>query len=278
MANKDLSMEQSQDIKSLKMQEGESDKSSIKFYILSLITAIFVMVAVPVGAFYIAVSYNIKGIRDTYKDEIKKIPIINMALEKETLPDDPEKLTHDELKEYYTKVKKERDELLKEKERGDKFEKELEETKDELEKLKSENAKLDSESKIVQENTAKKEDELNKLKEEIDKLITTGDKEGFKEYFEKVNSEVAKEVYESLTKDALDDEEAKKFASTYEEMDAAAAAAIFETLGTEKLKLITDILKYMKKENTAEILSAMEPALAATITDKLAKDYLYKLE
>ncbi|MEN8906889.1 MAG: hypothetical protein ABF289_13105 [Clostridiales bacterium] len=275
-----------QDVQGLETQGSveSSDKTSKSFYILAFLSAIFIMIAVPFGAFYIAISYNVKGIRDTYQDDIKKIPLLNFALGEVPDPEDPSKLTIEELREYYVNYKKKNEKLeaeAKEKDKEiDKLKKESKESKElegELTKAENENKKLEAKTKKIKTDYDTKKKELVDEKKEIDNLIATGDKEGFKEYFEKVDSKNAEEIYEKIKATEIEDKEAKEFANTYEQMDADAVAKIFETMGDNKINLITDLLKFMEKESTGEILGAMDEVLAAKITEKLANEYMYKL-
>jgi flagellar motility protein MotE (MotC chaperone) len=273
------------DVGDLSAEEENEGKVGILFYILTFLAAIVIMIVVPLAVFYLAISYNVKGVRDTYKDDIKDIPILKYALGEIEKPTDPTKLTKEELEKYYTDFLDEIDLLeksIKEKDKEidelNKKIKELEKANEEIDTLKSKNKELEAEIKSVKEEYDKKKEELLKEKKEVDNLIATGDKEGFKEYFEKVDSENAEKIYESLKKEDVKDEEARNFALTYEEMDPEAVAGIFETLGNEKITLVTDILSYMEKDKTGEILAALDQQFAADITEKLANEYMYKVE
>jgi len=260
-----------EDLKDSKAQGSENKpekdgKKGLLHAILAFVTALMVIAIVVGGAFYIVIHNNINGLADKYRDDIKDIPILSLALPKTVTPDDPENYDKEKLLSLYKQYKAENEdlkgqlkdykeqnlELIKYKENADSITKEGEKLKSELEKEKA---------------------ELEKYKKEVDELVARGDVEGFSEYFVKINAQTAEKIYREIVEKEKEDQEAKQFAQLYEKMDTGSSAKIFENLGQSKIDLISYTLKNMKKDVAAEIISEMSNEFAADVTDKLAKDY-----
>ena len=60
---------------------------------------------------------------------------------------------------------------------------------------------------------------------------------------------------------------------TDKKMDAGAAAAIFEELGSSQIELVAKVLKSMKKDAAAQIIAEMDEKFAAQVTDILSKKF-----
>jgi len=272
--------ELSKDVKELETHgsgENSENKPGFLFYFLAFLSAIIIMVAVPFGVFYYAIKVNARGIADTYEKEIKNIPVLNMALPQKPDPEDPELLTEEELKKTYIKIKNERDGLNIKVEDTKKLEDKIKKLEDDLNKEKRKREAAEESAQLIKDEYRKKDKVLKEQKNELDRIAAEGDKESFKKYFEGIDKDLAEQIYRALTKDDIANEEATKFAQTYEKMEAEAAAKIFEGLGKDKIQLVCDIFSRMKKESTAKVLSEMDPVFAGEVTDKLAKEYLYKV-
>jgi|LSQX01.2.fsa_nt_gb flagellar motility protein MotE (MotC chaperone) len=259
------------------MAQGSEPKQKknrgILFGVLALLSAMAVMAVVVGGAFYIIIKNNVKGLAEEYRNDIKRIPILSLALPPEPEEYDPlapKNLSEEELLDNYNVFRKEREELSKELEKTNKRVKELEGYKSESEGLKAENERIKAESEAEKE-------KLEEEKKKIDELVAYGDKEGFKEFFASVNKDTAEKIYQEILREKIAEEGAKSFAQIYEKMDPAAAAKIFEELGTQKIDLVVNALKNMKKEVAAEILASMDESFAAKVSDKLSKEFGIKL-
>ena len=254
---------------------GSGSKSKSMLYtLLTIFIVILVIGIIFGGAFYLVVHNNVNGLGERYRKTIQNIPIARLALPVAPDPLDPQYLTDKEIKEKYMEFRKLNEELNKQLEEWKKKNEELQKYKDEYDLYKAENDKAAEDLKARTALLDEEQIKLNELKKEIDQLIANGDKAGFSEYFEKVNPELAKQVYAEVVKQQQVDENAKKFAQIYENMDASAAAQIFEEMGKSKIDLVAETLKNMKKEKSAEILAAMTPEFASRLTEKL--DALYK--
>lgn len=249
-------------------------KKGILFGVLALITALAVIVGVVGGAFFILISNNINGIADTYKKEIQGIPVLSMALPKEADPEDPKNMTEEQIKAKYLEYKSKSAELTKKLDEANKKIDELQKIKDEQDKIKAESEKIKKDAEAQKAQIDQQAKQMEEDKKKVDELIAKGDKAGFKSYYEKLDKENAKKLYAEILEEQKADEDALKFAKLYENMDPSSAASIFEQLGTGKIDLTVNILKFMKKESTAEVMAAMTPAFAAKVTEKLSKYYM----
>ncbi len=254
--------------------DNQKGKKGFLFGLLAFVTALIIMFAVIGGAFFIVIHNNINGIGERYRKEIQGIPLLSMALPKVADPDDPQYLTQDQIKEKYQEYRKKNDELAKQLDEANKKISELQKVKDEQDKIKAESDKIKKDAQEQKEQTDLKEKQLLDDKKKLDELIANGDKAGFKAYFEKIDKENAQKLYTEILEEQKADEDAVKFAKLYESMDAGAAASIFEQLGDEKIDLVVDTLRYMKKEASAAVMAAMTPDYAAKITERLSKYYL----
>lgn len=272
MANSKKGGTQSKDA-SDKTGIGKKSKGMI-FTLLTAFIVILVIGAVLGGAFYFVIHNNINGLGERYRKDIQNIPVMKLALPAAPDPLDPQYLTAGELEEKYKEFRKSNEELNKQLEEAKKQQDELQKYKDEYDKFKAENDKTAQELKDRAASLDARQLQLDELNKKINGLITSGDKEGFKAYFENVDPDTAKQVYAEVVKQQQIDEGAKNFAKLYETMDAAAAAQIFEQLGNSKIDLVAATLKNIKKEQAAAIMAAMTPDFASKLMEKL--DTLYK--
>lgn len=89
--------------------------------------------------------------------------------------------------------------------------------------------------------------------------------EAYLEYFEGIDPATAEYLYQQVAEDLMTDSQMSEYAQGYAKMDAAAAAAIFDTM-TNDLQLVADILWAMKPEERGAILAKMDPEIAARVT------------
>ncbi len=243
------------------------------FGLLAFLTAAIIMIVILGGVFYIIINKNINGLADRYRREIQSIPLLKMALPALADPEDPKYLSEKELRIKYQELRVMRDGLLEKIKEIEEENTELQKYKDEYEKILAENEQVKND---VEEQRLKIEQELKKVgdeKRKIDELIVKNDKTGFKEYFQNVNEETAKELYAQIIKEQKADENSKKFAQIYENMDPADAARILEEIGNSKLEIVVDVFKNMKKEASSEILAAMSTGFASKVSEELKELY-----
>ncbi|NTV90595.1 MAG: DUF615 domain-containing protein [Clostridiales bacterium] len=252
-------------------------KSPIKGIIgmvATLLIVVIILSAVFGGAFYLIIHNNVNGLAERYRTSIQNIPIARLALPVAPDPLDPKYLTADQIKEKYVEFRQANAELQKQLDDAIAAQKELQKYKDDYDKMVAE---YDAKNKALETRTGEldtREAQLNELKASVDELIASGDKEGLAKYFETVNSTTAAAIYEKVKIQQVADENTKKFAQIYAAMDASTAASIFEAMGAGKMELIATTLKAMNKDNSSQIIAAMTPAFAATVTSEI--DKLYK--
>lgn len=242
--------------------------------ILTVLLVTVIILTVFGGIFYFIIFNNIGGVTEQNYSTLKKIPVLNLALPEPPDPLNPKYMTASEIKKQYIEFRNENESLREQlTEAGLKID-EYKVFKDGNDALsqESESRKQDMDSREAA--IAKKELKLKELQEKIDTLIANADTAGYAEYYETLYPENAQLIYEKIKLQQQIDENVKKFALVYAEMDPAAAAAIFERLGTSEMEMITNTLKAMNKTNSAKILESMTPDFAAKVTVKL--DALYR--
>ena len=254
---------------------GKKEKKGLST--LLTVAAIVVIIAVVIGGvFYYIIRNNIGGAAERYRPAIQGIPLLRRALPEAEDPLDPKNMTQAQLIEKYNEFRKENAGLEKQLEDATAKGKEYLGYKDELDKIKLEDEKKQQEAKDREAALDKKEADLKEMELNLGKLAASGDKEGFKAYFEKLDPETAEQLYAEILKEEETAADVKKFAGVYAEMDEAAAAAIFEQLGTGKIDMTAETLKAMSKKDSAEIIESMDPDFAAKVTEKLNE--LYKAD
>ncbi|MCR5216859.1 MAG: hypothetical protein K6C69_07940 [Lachnospiraceae bacterium] len=87
----------------------------------------------------------------------------------------------------------------------------------------------------------------------------------YKKWYEQIYPENAEELYIRVLERLAYSEKVKEWASTYEKMEADAAAAILSEM-TGDLDLVTQILMNMSAARRAAILAEMDPVFAAKLT------------
>lgn len=272
MAKKNLKNKTKQSPTPQGSNNGEKKRNGFLFSVLALMVALVIIAAVLGGAFYIVIHNNVNGLAEKYRKEIQAIPVLKHALPVPPDPEDPKYMTDAEIKDRYMELRKLRDELKAQlEEAGEKIE-ELRKYKDEQDRFTAENEKvrqsLEQQRLEIEEKIKRYEEDKKKL----DEAIAQSDRDGFIEFFEKIDRENAEAIYARVIKEKKEEEEDVKFAKLYEAMDAEAAARIFEQLGSSKIDLVVEALKNMNREAASEILASMDPAYAAKVTEKLKGD------
>ncbi len=253
----------------------KSGKQKAKLFTILTVLLVAVIILTIFGSiFYFIVFNNIGGVTEQYYPSLKKIPVLNLALPEPPDPMNPKYMTASEIKKGYIELMKENESLNEQlTEAGIKI--------DEYKVFKDKNDVLTQEAESREQDLdnreaaiAEKEKKIKELQEKIDTLIANADTAAYAEYYETLDPENAQLIYEKVKLQQQIDENIKKFALVYTEMDPAAAAAIFERLGTSEMDMIANTLKAMNKTNSAEILESMTPDFAAKVTVKL--DALYR--
>jgi len=252
-----------------KDNKNEKGAKKIRSGILTALLVIVIIAVVFGGVFYFLIRNNVGGLAERYRPAIQNIPLVSLALPAAPDPADPKYMTEDEIKDKYMEFRNENEALKKQLADANTKLDEYLAFRDDYDQLVQDAEKKMEEAKEKETALKEKELQLAELKVKIDELISNGDKESFKTYFEKLDPENAKLIYAEIVKEQQDDANVKKFAQVYEVMDAAAAAAIFEQLGSAELDMTAETLKVMKKESSSAILESMTPEFAAKVTEKL---------
>lgn len=248
----------------------QPDKPGLLHSILVIFLALLVVAVVSFGVFYFFTKNNINGFADTVRPWIKNHPILKLALPKEPEPidpDDPKYLTQKELlkkyEEYRAKVRSLNESLEKANREIERMEKESLSASDAEAMLKENQAVLDA---IKQEQEALQAD-----KEIISEMIANGDREGFRQYFEKVEKAVAEAIYKEIIEKTVIDEEMVRLAKPMAEMEPRRAAGVLTELFSSDSEAALDIIEGLKADALALILENMDAKVAAEIVGKLAE-------
>lgn len=94
------------------------------------------------------------------------------------------------------------------------------------------------------------------------------DADTYIEWYNELDAEHAEEVYREIIEAKQADEDIVELATAYESMDAAAAAKILESMSND-MDTVALIMNNMGTEAQGNILAAMDPSFAASVTKKL---------
>lgn len=135
---------------------------------------------------------------------------------------------------------------------------------DRIKELESEVLRL----KAFEEDKEKLEEEKNKFYNEIVYGDSAPDTDIYIEWYNSIDAEHAEKIYREIIEADKADAEIKELAATYESMDAAKAAKILESMGND-MDTVALIMNNMSSKARAEVLAAMTPEFAASVTKKL---------
>ena len=113
---------------------------------------------------------------------------------------------------------------------------------------------------------------FNELKNNFYNEVVYGnsapDADTYIEWYESIDSEAAEEIYRQVVAPEQTDKNIQELATSYADMDPAAAAKILQTMNGD-LDTVAKIMDSMSPSDKAEILAEMDPNFAANITKKL---------
>jgi flagellar motility protein MotE (MotC chaperone) len=256
-----------------KASSGKSSKNSILFYVLTIITALLLVMLIIGSILFIAVKNNVNGIADSMGDSIRNIPVLSMVLPAKPDHEDEKNMTEEQVRKKYKEIKEEKASL----------EKQISDLNSKIEQADKQLSAKDTNSALAQKQKGDLEKENSSLTAQVEGLkkdfakvsdaIAKGDTASFKSYFEKIDPKTAADLYAKILTDEKMSADAKKYCSIYQEMDPSAVASIMEKMGTAKMNLIVEILKNLKKDVSAGIIAEMTPSFAAKVSEQLAKAY-----
>lgn len=213
------------------------------------------LIAVILGSAVAILGFNAGNIREKYlRNTLEKIPVV-----KNVLP--PAK----EVDEYSSKSK---EQLITENKA-----------------LTSENENLDKEKIALSEQITSLNQEITRLreieaaqaqfradKEEFDRLVALNDPNAYKNFYEDISPENAEQLYKEVATTVTADKELKNYVQTFENMKKDAAAAVLSNMISTDMDLVVRILNNISDEQRGAILSAMDPADAASVAKQMAPD------
>lgn len=258
-------------------KKGETD--GLLHGLLTVLLSILIVLVVFGGAFYYALKNNIYGLGDQFRPSLERIPVLKLALPPlppSEDPYDPRHLTQKELLDKYNQLRGMETELTAQIESANRRIAELENEKQQWERLKQEAEARRIENENAENRIQQQLSQLEADKKELSRLIAEGNKEGFKSYFEKVDPETAKAIYQELVQEEVIDQQYRNLAKSYTEMEPANAAAILSELATSDMPMVVNLFEAMKTNVAAEIIESMEPKLAADILKALTEKKLGK--
>jgi len=259
------------------VQKAVKEKNTdTKYTIIGIFSAVGIILLVLGILFTIIIRTNTAGLTDKYRANIQGIPVLKYALPKVADPDDPKYLTQSELIDKYNALRKEKQDYLKK-------EQDLNNQIAELTKYKAGEEKRTSDAQSLKDQadqSKKQADDANaKLeadKKAFDQVVANADKQGFRTYYESVNKDTAKQIYQDILTQQKISDDIKKYVQIYEQMDSKAAAKIFEQMGSTQTDLVVQILQNMSKDKVSKILPEMSTTYAAKISQKLSEVYMKK--
>lgn len=142
-------------------------------------------------------------------------------------------------------------------------------------KNRSKNAAANADLQAQVKELSSYKDRVDKFEEEKEKFyqeVVFSDKapdiKEYKAYYESIDPENAEQIYKQVVQQMESDNAIKAYATTYSTMDAAQAAAIFDTM-ENNLNLVAKILDAMSVQDRSAILSAMTKENAAKLTEMM---------
>lgn len=256
-------------------KKGESD--GLLHGLLTVSLSILIVLVVFGGAFYYVLKNNIYGLGEQFRPSLERIPVLKLALPPlppGADPYDPKHLTQKELLDKYNQLRSMEADLTARLENAEAKVTALENEKQQWISIKEEAEAIRQENENTKKQLEQQLAEIEANKKELSRMIAEGNKEGFKEYFEKIDPETAKEVYRELAKEEVASQEYKNLAKPYIEMNPANAAAILTELSASDMPMVINLIGAMKADTAAEIIASMEPKFAAELMKKLAEKKL----
>ena len=234
---------------SLEDEEEASGGKAVIAIVTILIIAIWLVI------FGLLIKWDIGGFGSSVLYPVlKDVPYVNKILPEVHNPSKKDPYAFDSMKDAVKRIKELEMELEAQKESSGS-------SGDTIASLQDEVARL----KIYEKQQADFEKTRTKFYEEVVFGDKAPDIKQYKEYYESINPENAEQLYKQVVSQMQEDEEIADYIKAYSEMKPKAAAAIMEKM-TDDLKLVAKILSGMKADARGDILAAMSPDVAASVT------------
>ena len=206
------------------------------------------------GGLALIIAYNPGDVNGKF---FKNIPVLNSFLpaekkaESQTLEEKYYNYTKPKLKETVFDLEKEKL-LLNEK----------------IKTLTDQNTEKDKEITKIKE-FEKMYSSLKKENETFSTIVANQDKKAFAAYYEKVNPQLAKEIYTEITKTQVSDAQTKKYLAMLESMDVSLVAKMLDDMIKTDFDQVIKILQNMDEDKSVKILETMDSKNTTKITKKL---------
>lgn len=246
------------------MAEQEEGKKKKKGGFLKIIIIFFVVLLLLVAGFIALLKFDVAKLgTEVIGPSIKDIPGATLILpempEEEVLEEGEEVIGYETI-EQAVEILKVTENLLKEKEE------EAEKLIEQIDQLEAENTRL----KIFEANFT----DFEADKEAFDSyIVAETDSSTFATWYETMYPDNAASIYAEVVKDQAISDELNDLVQTYGEMKPAQAAAILSEMSGTRLEMVATIIKHLENDASADILGAMDTALASRVTA-----YLYPEE
>jgi len=254
-----------------KPRDGKDKNKSPGFF--TFLFPILLATTIIFGVWAYFIKSNKFGLGEKYRPVLKNIPIVNIVLPPNPDPEAAEYMSADQLAQKYEELRNKNKEYLKKIEEQKKTITDLQKYKDNESTMRTGNLNLKSslEAEKKKVDNERKQLQNDKLKFALD--VKNADKKGFTEYFEKTDKDIAAKVYEKVLQENKVSADVSNYVKTFELMEPASAASVLEGMGVSNLDLVANIIKQMKKQSAAEVMSNMDPVFAANLSDRIAVDY-----
>ncbi len=221
------------------------------------IIIIFVVVLILfLGGFIALLKFDVAKLgTEVIGPSIKNIPGATLILpempEEEVIVEGDETIRYETM-EQATEILKVTENLLKEKEE------EAEKLIEQIDQLQKENERL----KIFEANFM----DFEADKEAFDNLVVAEtDSSAFASWYETIYPDNAASIYAEVVKDQVKSDELDDLVATIGEMKPEEAAAVLSEIGGTRLEMVATIIKHLENDASADILGAMDTALASRI-------------
>jgi flagellar motility protein MotE (MotC chaperone) len=244
-----------------KKTEKKSDGSFVLILILTIM--LIALISIPLGFIH----FNVFGAGETLRPYIGTNSIFRKVLPAVNNPEDPKNMNRDQLTALIDSQKSKISDLEANLKQMKNISEDYTGSADGFEKLDADKRQLNQESEQLE----KDEHQLEKTKLAFAEQVKNSDTKSFKEYYQSMNADTAKKMYEEILREDKANAEIKEFVSFYEKMDPVYAAKIFEQVASTQPTLVANMISYMDKNKASKILQEMDVKTAGKITDILAK-------
>ena len=237
---------------SLETEEEENETAGGK---LVIVFVTILIVAVWLAIFALLIKWDVGGFGSSVLYPLlKDVPYVNKILPEVNDPNKDDPYVYESIDDAVAQIKKLEKQLAKAKESSGDSDETISELQDEVARL-----------KVYEQEQADFEEIRTKFYEEVVFGDKAPDIEEYKTFYESIDPENAEQLYKQVVSQMQEDEEVADYVKAYSEMKPKAAASIMESM-TDDLELVAKILSNMKADKRGDILAAMSPDVAASVT------------